>query len=70
MAKDKVKAEKPKRKVGKGIDTLVYWLVMLGLSILAVSGTIMFLQPVENVLSIPISTALVGLMLYVAIKNR
>lgn len=70
MAKDKIKAEKPKRNIAKGIDTIVYGLSMIVLSTLAVAGVMMFLQPVEQMLSIPISTVLVGLLLYVALKAR
>lgn len=70
MAKDETKAKKPKKSLGKGIDKLVYALVMVALSTLAVAGLMMFLQPVEQMLSIPISTVLVGLLLYTALKNR
>jgi len=61
---------KKTNKRGKGLDSIVYWLVMLVMAALSVTGVMFLIQPVEQILSIPIATVLVGLLLYVAIKNR
>ncbi len=57
-------------KLAKLVDGSVYWLVLTGLAVLAVSGVKFYLQPVDEVLSNVFAFSLVGMALYVALRNR
>lgn len=70
--KKEVKQEKPKRKLNasKVLDGSVYWLALVGLSILSVAGVRFYLQPVDEILSSVFAISFVGMLFYVAIRNR
>lgn len=52
------------------LDSLVYWVVQLAFAVLACAGVYNYLQPVDPILSLPITGLLISLMFYVSIKNR
>ena len=52
------------------LDTLIYWVVQLAFAVLACAGVYNYLQPVDPILSLPITGLLISLMFYVSIKNR
>lgn len=74
MSKVQMRAEYPKQKKAKEgtskLDSLVYWVALLGLSVLSVAGAMYFLQPVDKILAGVFSVSLVGAIFYIAIHNR
>jgi len=58
------------KKKGNKLDSLIYWVVQLAFAVLACAGVYNYLQPVEPILSLPITGLLISLMFYVSIKNR
>ncbi len=59
-----------KEKSNSKLDTLVYGIVLLALSVLSVAGTMYFLQPVDKILAGTFSVSMVGALLYIALHNR
>jgi hypothetical protein len=70
--KKEVKQPKVKRTVSlsKFLDGSVYWLALVGLSVLSVAGVRFYLQPVDEILSSVFAVSLVGALFYIAIRNR
>jgi hypothetical protein len=66
MVKGKANQEVKRNK----LDSFVYWVTQLALVVLATAGLVSFLQPVEPVLSYPITALLVGCIMYISQKNR
>lgn len=52
------------------IDKAIYWLVQLTFAVLAAAGIWNYLQPVDPILSLPITVLFIGMMFYISIKNR
>lgn len=72
MKKEVIKTKdikKPKKNKAL-LDSLVYWVVQLAFAVLACAGVYNYLQPVDPILSLPITGLLISLMFYVSIKNR
>ena len=61
---------KTTKEKGSKLDSLVYWVVQLAFAALACAGVYNYLQPVDPILSLPITGLLISLMFYVSIKNR
>jgi hypothetical protein len=65
------KAEKKQAKKNKAkVDSLIYWLVQVAFAVFTAAGIYHYLEPVDPLLSLPITTMLVSLLFYVGIKNR
>jgi hypothetical protein len=58
------KQQKPK------LDSFVYWLVQMAFAVLTAAGMYHYLEPVDPILSLPITTLFVGMLFYISIKNR
>lgn len=52
------------------LDSLVYWVVQLGLSVAAVAGVKFYLQPVDVILANVFAVSFVALLLYLTYKLR
>lgn len=52
------------------LDKAIYWLVQVVFAVLAAAGIWNYLQPVDVVLSLPITILFIGMMFYISIKNR
>jgi len=65
--KEVVKVKKNRKPI---VDTLVYWLVQIAFAVLASAGVLYYLQPIDIVLSLPLTVLLVGLLFYTSLKNR
>lgn len=61
--------KKQEQTKGK-VDSLVYWLVQIVFAVLTAAGIYHYLEPVDPILSLPISTLFVGMLFYISIKNR
>lgn len=57
-------------KTRNKFDGFVYWVCQIVLSVLAVAGTMYYLQPVDIIIRGAIAFALVGSLLYIAYRNR
>lgn len=68
--KKEVKAPKKRASFSKVIDGSVYWLALVGLSILSVAGVRFYLQPVDEILSSVFALSFIGMLFYIAIRNR
>jgi len=72
--KKEIKEKKVRRSFKVWFDdnlhSFAYWFVQIALSVLAVSGTKMLLQPVDPVISNTISVTLVACLLYITYRNR
>ena len=68
--KKETKQPKQKRNLSKVLDGSVYWLSLVGLSVLSVAGVRFYLQPVDEILSSVFALSFVGMLFYVAIRNR
>lgn len=63
----KVKKEQVKTSI---LDSLVYWLVQVAFAVFTAAGLYHYLEPVDPMLSLPITVIFVGLLFYVSIRNR
>jgi len=52
------------------VDSLVYWLVQIAFAVFTAAGIYHYLEPVDIILALPLTTILVALLFYVAIRNR
>ena len=52
------------------VDSLVYWLVQIAFAVFTAAGLYHYLEPVDPMLSLPITVIFVGLLFYVSIRNR
>lgn len=55
---------------GSKLDSLVYWLVQLTFAALTAAGLYNYLQPVDPILSLPITLIFTSLLFYVSLRNR
>lgn len=60
---------KKQEKVTK-LDSLVYWLVQVAFAVFTAAGVYHYLEPVDPMLSLPLTAMLVGMLFYISIKNR
>ena len=67
MAKSQEQTAQPTRNK---FDGFVYWVSQIFLAVLAVSGTMYYLQPVDLFIRAAFAFAVVGSMLYIALRNR
>jgi hypothetical protein len=52
------------------LDSFAYWTAQLALSVLAVAGVQFYLQPVDPILSLTFSIAMVASIFYISLRNR
>jgi len=74
MSKVQMRADYPAQKKTKKstnkLDSLVYWLVQVTFAVFTAAGIYHYLEPVDPVLSLPITALFVGMLFYISIKNR
>lgn len=74
--KVQMRDEYPKPKKNKKeqsnskLDSLVYWLVQLSFAVFTAAGIYHYLEPVDPILSLPMTALFVGMLFYISIKNR
>lgn len=59
-----------KQNINNKLDRAVYWLVQVVFAVLAAAGVWHYLQPVDMVLSLPMTVLFIAMMFYISIKNR
>lgn len=76
IGKDMSKKETTKKMPGEItvkrplLDSFMYWVVQLGLSVAAVAGVKFYLQPVDVILSNVFAVSFVALLFYLTYKLR
>lgn len=64
------KESKEVKEKGSFVDGFAYWVSQLALSVLAVAGVQFYLQPVDPILSLTFSIAMVASIFYISLRNR
>lgn len=59
-----------KKKENSKLDSLVYWFVQVSFAVFTSAGIYHYLEPVDVILSLPITVIFVGMLFYISIKNR
>lgn len=66
----KKEVKKQSKKSKAKIDSLIYWLVQVAFAVFTAAGIYHYLEPVDPILSLPLTGMLVSLLFYVSVKNR
>lgn len=66
----KEKTKKTNTKKTNLLDSFIYWVVQISFAVLAGAGVYNYLQPVDPLLSLPLTALLISLLFYVSLRNR